>query len=124
MTAISERCASVRQSLEVSELYKRYENILSEVDIPKDGITSRAVYADDKTRVILFGFDRGQELSEHTASMPAIIHILSGEATVTLGEDATEATPAFWAYMTANLAHSIVAKTPVVMLLTMLKAAK
>lgn len=99
-------------------------DLAAEVEIPKDGITSRALYADDKTRVVIFGFDQGQELSEHTASMPAIIHVLKGEAAVTLGAEPHEASAGFWAYMPANLPHSLTAKTPMVMLLTMLKSAK
>jgi quercetin dioxygenase-like cupin family protein len=69
----------------------------------------------------LFGFGQGEELSEHTASMPAVLQILQGEATVTLGDDHYEAKPATWVHMPAGLKHSIQAKTPVVMLLLLLK---
>jgi quercetin dioxygenase-like cupin family protein len=100
------------------------DDLIAEMEIPKDGITSRALHADASTRVILFGFDQGQELSEHTASMPAILHLLKGEATLTLGGEVHESGPGAWAYMPANLAHSVVAKTPVILLLTMLKSAK
>jgi quercetin dioxygenase-like cupin family protein len=104
--------------------YRYFDDIAAEVQIPEDGITSRALYSDDDTRVVLFGFDAGQELSEHTASVPAILHILRGEAMLTLGGDTREARAGSWAYMPANLPHGIVARTPLVMLLTMLKSAK
>lgn len=104
--------------------YQFIADLNAEVEIPKDGITSRAMHADANTRAVLFAFDAGQELSEHTASMPAIIHILKGEAKLTFGSDAFEAGPGAWAYMPAHLPHSVFAKTPVVMLLTMLKSAK
>ena len=104
--------------------FKYIPNLLSEIDIPKDGIISRAVHADEHTRAILFGFDAGQELSEHTASMPAIIHILQGEASLTFGGESYESAAGAWTYMSANLPHSVHAKTPVIMLLTMLKSAK
>lgn len=104
--------------------YKYIADLSSQVEIPSDGITSRTMYGDDDTRAILFGFDAGQELSEHTASMPAILHILQGEATLTFAGETHEARPGAWAYMPANLPHSVVAKTPVTMLLTMLKSAK
>lgn len=89
--------------------------------VPEDGILSRTVIESDTARVVYFGFATGELLSEHTASMPAIIQIIEGTATVTLGDDSHEAGPGSWAYMPANLPHSIEAKTPVVMLLTMLK---
>ncbi len=43
---------------------------------------------------VLFGFAQGEELSEHTASMPAVLHFLQGEAKLTLGDDTVEASPA------------------------------
>ena len=96
-----------------------YESLESQVQIPQNGITSVSLSTDDAFKCILFGFDAGQELSEHTASVPALIHILRGEGDVTLGEAKQSAGPGFWAHMPANLPHSIEAHTPLVMLLIM-----
>ena len=90
-------------------------------DIPPDSIVSRTIYAGDDVKVTLFGFAAGQELSEHTASTPAIIHFLQGEADLTLGSDHLQARPGTWAHMPAHLPHSIVARTPVVMLLFLIQ---
>ncbi len=65
-------------------------DLLQEVEIPRNGILSRTIYADDQVKVILFGFDTGQELSKHTASSSAMIHILKGQAKLTLGNDSME----------------------------------
>lgn len=88
--------------------------------IPEETIISRSIFKDGQTNVTLFGFAAGQELTEHTASRPAILHFLQGDATLTLDEDEQDAGPGTWVYMEANLAHSIVARTPVLMLLTLL----
>ena len=88
---------------------------------PEDSIVSRTITNTDDSRVILFSFAPGQELSEHTAAMPAILHFISGEADVTLGEDKFEAQANTWAHMEPNLPHSIYAKTAVSMLLIMIK---
>ena len=90
-------------------------------EIPADSILSRTFYADEQIRVILFEFAKGQELSEHTASKPALLHFLQGEAQLTLGKDQFEARPGTWVHMQPNLAHSILAQTPVVMLLYLLE---
>ncbi len=100
------------------------DNIHSDAEIPTAGIISRTLLSDQHIKVVLFGFDAGQELSEHTASVPATIHILSGEADVVIGDDRRLASPGFWASMPANMPHSILAKTKTVMLLYMVKAAK
>ena len=87
--------------------------------IPPDSIVSRTFHKDEHLRAIVFGFDRGQELSEHTSAYAAIIQIISGEASVTAGGDRHELQAGSWLYMTPKLKHSGVAKTPLVMLLTM-----
>lgn len=90
-------------------------------DAPADSIISQTLLSDRDVKAILFGFAAGQELSEHTASMPAVLHVLKGEARLTLGGDSMEAAAGAWAHMPPNLPHSIVAKTPVTLLLLLLK---
>lgn len=75
-------------------------------------------------KAILFGFAAGQELSEHTSSQSAILHILQGEAGLTLGDDSMEAQAGTWVYMPPRLPHSLYAKTPVLMLLLLFKEPK
>src|SRR5512134_2828087 len=77
---------------------------------PNDGIISRTIYKDSSVKAVLFGFGQGQELSEHTASKPAIMHFLTGEAAVTLGERNLAATAGTWVHMAAGQPHSILAK--------------
>ena len=55
--------------------------------------------------------------SEHTAFMPAIIQINSGEASLTIGGEAVSGKPGAWLHMLAKMPHSVKAQTPVVMLL-------
>jgi len=45
---------------------------------PGKGILSRTLFNDDRLKVVGFGFAQGEELSEHTASMPAILLFLQG----------------------------------------------
>jgi quercetin dioxygenase-like cupin family protein len=90
--------------------------------IQPDSIVSRTFYKDERLKAILFGFDSGQELSEHTSSQTAIIQIVTGEATVTLGDDRHELAAGAWVHMPPRLKHSIYAKTPVLMLLLMMGA--
>jgi quercetin dioxygenase-like cupin family protein len=104
--------------------YLYIADLAKQVDIPDDGILSRTLHTDEQVKVVLFGFDAGQELSEHTASMPAILHIVQGEARLTLGDDSIEAQAGAWVHMPPHLRHGIYAKTPVVMLLLLLKAAE
>lgn len=90
-------------------------------EVPADSILSRTLLTSDGLKVIVFKFAAGQELSEHTAAMPAIIHILRGEARLTLGGEVYAAGVGAWAHMAAGLPHSVFAQTPVTLLLLMLK---
>lgn len=85
--------------------------------IQADSIVSRTFYKDDALKAIVFAFDKGQELSEHTANQLAVIQILQGEASVTVGEDRHEMQTGSWLQMIPRLKHSVSAKTPLIMLL-------
>ena len=95
--------------------------------IEPDSIISRTFLKGDRSKgermkAMVFGFDAGQELSEHTAKQAAILQILQGEAAVTLGSDAHELSAGSWVQMPPNLKHSVYAKTPLIMLLLMFDA--
>lgn len=98
-------------------------DLARQVAIPDNGTLSRTIYQDAQVKVVLFGFAAGQELSEHTASVPAIMHFLEGEAVVGLGDERRTLKSGDWVHMAAGLTHSVAAATPVVMLLTLLKVA-
>ena len=91
------------------------------VELPDDGILSRAIHSDADARVVLFSFAAGQQLSDHTASMPVALEIVEGEATITMAGEVVEGRAGTWIHMPANMPHSVVARTPVTMLLTLLK---
>ena len=102
-------------------VYTYLADLAAEVEPPADGTLSRTIYQDERLKVVLFGFSAGQELSEHTASTPAIMHFLKGEAKISLGNDTVSAKAGTWVHMTPNLKHSIHANTPASMLLLLLK---
>lgn len=101
--------------------YTHILDLAREAEPPVDGILSRTIYQDDQIKTVLFGFGQGQELSEHTAAKPAMIFFVRGEASVGLGDDILDAQAGTWVHMSANLKHMIKAKTPLVMLLVLMK---
>ena len=104
--------------------YLLVPNVLEAIQPPEEGILSHTLHNDDGIKIILFAFAPGQELTAHTAPMPATIHFLRGEATVTLGPDTQEVRAGALIHMQPKLMHGIVAKTPMMMLLYLLKAAR
>ncbi|NIS81860.1 MAG: cupin domain-containing protein [Anaerolineales bacterium] len=102
--------------------YTYIEDLSSLIEnLPDDSIVSRTFHEDDHTKVVLFGFAKGQELSEHTASHPAILYFLEGHCRLTLGEDDQQAQPGTWVHMPAQLPHSVHASTQARMMLILLR---
>ena len=98
-----------------------FADLTAEVTIPADGTLSRTLYNGADLKAVLFGFAPGQELSEHTAAVPAVLHVLDGEARVTLGDETLQAGRDAWIHLPAHLPHGIAAITPVKMLLLLVK---
>ena len=99
--------------------YGLVSDLRSEVEVPTDGILSRTVHTGDGLTLVVFGFDAGQELSEHTSARAAIIEILDGEADVTLGGDTHRLGAGAWIAMPPDMTHAIRALTPMRMALTL-----
>jgi quercetin dioxygenase-like cupin family protein len=76
------------------------------------GIHSQTVYDGPDLRLVLFAFAPEEELSEHTAARPAVVHVLDGEGGAVVGGERHALAPGTWFRMPARTAHSIRARTP------------
>lgn len=101
-----------------------HADLAGSLKITPDSTISRTVHQDEHTKVVLFGFATGQELSEHTAAVPAHLYFIDGEAEVLLGDETVTVSAGAWVQMPTRLPHAIKANTEVKMLLTLLKGAK
>lgn len=75
------------------------------------------VFEGDAQKVILFKFDAGEGLTEHQSGQPVSLYFIQGEAEVRLGTDRHIVQGNSWIQIEPNLLHSVVAKTPLIMLL-------
>lgn len=55
------------------------------VSYSEGSVVSRTLINRDTGSVTVFSFDKGESLSEHTAPFDALVHILDGEAEITVG---------------------------------------
>jgi quercetin dioxygenase-like cupin family protein len=86
------------------------------------GIHSQTLYEGPDLRLVLFSFAPGEELSEHTAARPAVVHVLDGEGDAVLGAEHHALVPGSWFRMPAGLPHSIRARTSLRLALYLLPA--
>jgi quercetin dioxygenase-like cupin family protein len=96
-------------------------DLRAEVAVPAGGILSRTIHEDERCSLVVFAFDEGQELTEHTSAHAALIEVLDGEALVTLDGETREAHPGTWIAMPPGMRHAIRATTQLVMALTLLR---
>ena len=61
-----------------------FRDLVAEAPVPARGILSQTLSNESGIELVLFAFAPGEQLSEHTSARPAIIHILSGEADLTV----------------------------------------
>lgn len=110
-----------RESRTLTEPTFCIRQLAEEIDPPESGKQSVVLFNDTKAKVVLFAFATGSGLAEHVAPFPAMIQIVRGEAALTIGDETVAAKPGTWLWMAAKTPHSIDAKSPVVMLLTLWK---
>ena len=94
-------------------------DLASLIEIQPESTVSRVVMREDGLRVVLFGFDKDQALSEHTAAMPVTIQVLEGKLRVGGEGREVELVPGGVVYLSARLPHTVYAVEPSKMLLSM-----
>ena len=91
------------------------------VQYGEGAVVSRTLIKRPTGTLTLFAFDAGQELSEHTAPFDAVVHVLDGEALLTIGGEPVPATAGETVIMPANIPHAVNAIEKFKMVLTMIK---
>src|SRR5918993_5003958 len=84
------------------------------------GIASRILSKNAGGSLTLFAFDAGQGLAEHTVPFDAIVMVLEGTFTLTIGGQPVTAAAGTVVRMPANVPHAVDAPEPARMVLTML----
>jgi quercetin dioxygenase-like cupin family protein len=90
------------------------------IAVAPDATVSRTVLKGEGVRVVLFAFDAGQELSEHTAAVPILLQVLDGRLRVGADGQHVELVPGELVHIGSRVPHEILALEPSRMVLTML----
>ena len=93
-----------------------------EVNYSEGGIVSMRVLEKSTGNVSLFAFDKGQQLSEHTAPYDALLQVVEGKAEIIIGVVSNHLEAGDTIIMPANIPHAVKASEKFKMVLTMIKA--
>ena len=99
-------------------------DLIGHVAVQPGAVVSKVVHRDSELDLTVFAFDTGEGLSEHSATRPAIVQVLSGRLRLTVDGDEVLLAPGGWVHMQPGAPHALLAEEPTVMLLTMLRAAE
>ena len=108
----------------LNENINRVLDINSIIDYQQGSIVSRVLVKEKTGNITLFAFDKGQELSEHTAPFDAVVHIVDGAAEVTVDGKANNLKSGQMIIMPANIPHALKATNSFKMILSMIKKPK
>lgn len=96
-------------------------NLEEMVEYSSGGVISKQVLKNQSGNITLFSFDKGQDLTEHTAPFDAVVQVLDGEAQITIGGNPNLVRKGESIIMPANVSHALQAVEQFKMLLTMIK---
>ena len=95
--------------------------LIDSIQYNPDAVVSKTLVKQPTGTITLFAFDKGQELSEHSAPFDALVHVLDGEAELIIGGEPVRVQAGEFMNMPANIPHAVKAVSPFKMLLTMIR---
>ncbi|MCC2323030.1 cupin domain-containing protein [Cellulomonas xiejunii] len=95
-------------------------DLASLVEVQPESTVSRTVLRAEGARVVLFAFDAGQVLTEHTAAMPVLLQVLTGHLRVTADGRTVDLRPGGVVHLGTRLPHEVEAVVASKLALTML----
>ena len=104
-----------------SNLIAKTNDISALVDYQSGAVVSRTIIEHKTGTVTLFAFDQGQGLSEHTAPLDALVHIIDGEALITIAGEPITLKAGEVTIMPADQPHTVKALSRFKMMLVMIR---
>lgn len=107
---------------DTERLAERILKLAELVEYQKGSVVSRTI-VDQKTGTLtLFAFAKGQGLSEHTTPFDALVHLLDGEAEITISGKSYLLKEGETIIMPANKPHALKAVKSFKMMLVMIRS--
>lgn len=107
---------------ETTDLSAQVLTLKELVAYQEGSVVSRTLVDRKVGTLTLFAFAQGEGLSEHTAPFDAVVHILDGEAEITVDGTVHQVGAGQLLIMPAHRPHSLRASQPFKMMLIMIRA--
>ena len=107
---------------DIGDLLGQVAKLVDLVNYQEGSVVSRTIIDKNTGTLTLFAFDKGQGLSEHTAPFDALVHVIDGEAEVTISGTPTNLRSGEMIIMPASQPHALRATKRFKMMLVMIKS--
>lgn len=98
--------------------------LTEKIAYPEAGVLSKVLLKDNNCQYTLFCLAAGTEISEHTSTRNATVHVLEGHGILTLNGHDLSLEPGNFIFMSANAPHTVKADENLAFLLTLSEAVK
>lgn len=88
------------------------------ISYPESGVLSKIIWKNEMCQHSLFCMAANTEISEHTSTRHATVHVLEGTGSLTLSGEKIALAPSVFVFMKANAPHSLVATSNLAFILT------
>ncbi|GAA4400968.1 hypothetical protein GCM10023168_10110 [Fodinibacter luteus] len=89
-----------------------FTGLLESLPVTSSSTTSRVVVNNPALRVVVFAFDEGELLTEHSSPRAVVVHLLDGAIRFTVGDDEHTMAPGDVLYLAPGERHALVADAP------------
>jgi quercetin dioxygenase-like cupin family protein len=96
-------------------------NLASGIEYAEGAVVSKTIIKEPTGTITLFAFDAGQGLSPHAAPFNALVQVVEGKATITVGDASEVLVGGEAIILPEGITHAVEATERFKMLLTMLK---
>ncbi|MEP0861301.1 MAG: cupin domain-containing protein [Ignavibacterium sp.] len=97
------------------------EKLFEAIKIQEKSIVSRQIIKKPNGNITLFAFDKDESLTEHTSPYEALVQIVKGRMTITIGGNPFQVEEGEIILLPPDVPHGLVAIDKTIMLLTMIK---
>ena len=97
-------------------------NFNESIDYAENAVVSKHILKKNNGNISLFAFDKDEGLSEHTTPFDALVHVVDGEAEITIDDLPVSVKKGESIVMPANIPHALKAIQKFKMVLTMIRS--
>ena len=115
---MTNKLQDMNDKINTSEIF----DFSQKVDYSSDGIVSKRIIQKPTGNITLFAFDKGQELSEHSAPFDALVQVMEGNAQILINRQPFDLEKGQSIIMPANIPHGLKALENFKFMLVMIKS--